>query len=124
MVARFGTHLIGDPEIKMHNRSIMTINNIDVFNFDVEKEPKCLFCTDLGVNTEKEPVLTRPPKEDPNQKYEFTLGDLKTYEKELKRVVDNAIDDFMKKVKSKEITPVIDSTETPTPQTEQMKESN
>lgn len=95
--------MIGDPEIKQHNRSIMTINNIDVFNFDVEKEPKCIFCTDLGVNTDITPVLTRPPIEDPEQKYEFNLAEMKTYEKELKRVVDNAIDDFIKKIKTKKI---------------------
>jgi len=58
MVGRFGSHLMGDPEVKLHNRSIMTVNTIEVFNYNIEKEPKCLFCCDLGVNTEVEPVLT------------------------------------------------------------------
>lgn len=62
-----------------------------------------MFCTDMGVNTDVIPVLTRPPIEDPEQKYEFTLGEMKQYEKELKRVVDNAIDDFMKSMKKKQI---------------------
>jgi hypothetical protein len=43
----------------------MTVNNIDAFNFDVEKEPHCLFCKDMGIATEKIPVLTRAPVEDP-----------------------------------------------------------
>jgi len=104
MVGRLGTHLIGDPEVKLHNMTILTVNTIEAFSYNIEKEPTCLFCCDLGVNTTIEPVLTWPPKEDPEQKYEFTQAELKTYEKELKRVVDNAIDDFVKKIKTKEIS--------------------
>jgi len=103
MVARFGSHLIGDPEIKLHNRAIMSVNSIESFNFDIEKEPKCLFCCDMGVNTDKEPVLTKPRNEDPNCKFELTLEELKQHEKGLKRGVDNAIDDFVQKIRAKEV---------------------
>lgn len=103
MVGRLGTHLIGDPEVPIHNRAIFTVNTIEAFNFNIEKEPKCLFCCDMGVNTEIEPVLTRAPKEDPDTKFELTLDELKSHEKELKRVVDNAIDDFVKKIRAKEV---------------------
>ena len=102
MVARFGSHLIGDPDIKLHNRTIMTVNSVEAFNFNIEKEPTCAFCCDMGVNTDIEPVLTRPPKEDPDTKYELTLEELRSHEKELKRVVENAIDDFVKKIRAKE----------------------
>ena len=103
MVAWFGTHLIGDPEVKMHNWCIMTVNTCEAFNYNVEKEPKCIFCNDMGVQTDVEPVLTWAPKEDPETKYELTLEELRSHEKELKRVVDNAIDDFVKKIRTKEV---------------------
>ena len=57
----------------------------------------------MGVNTEKEPVLTWGLNEDPGTKFDITLEELWTHEKELKRVVNNAVDDFILKIWQKEI---------------------
>ena len=44
MVARYGTWLIGDAEIIMHERLIMTVNSAEAFQFYIAKEDKCAFC--------------------------------------------------------------------------------
>lgn len=47
MVARYSTLLINDPEIRVQQRLIMTVNDGDCIQFDIEKEPECVFCKDF-----------------------------------------------------------------------------
>mmetsp|Transcript_17904 Transcript_17904/g.23585 ORF Transcript_17904/g.23585 Transcript_17904/m.23585 type:complete len:276 (+) Transcript_17904:116-943(+) len=54
MVARFGTFLLNDPEVPIHERFIMTVNSGEAFAFPVEKEPNCIFCLDLAEMNTKE----------------------------------------------------------------------
>lgn len=46
MVARFGTLLLDDPEVKIDTRFIMTVNSGEAFGFPVEKAESCLLCQD------------------------------------------------------------------------------
>jgi hypothetical protein len=47
MVSRFSTLLIADPEVKVNQRFIMTVNDGDVVQFPVESDPDCIFCKDM-----------------------------------------------------------------------------
>ena len=46
MVSRFASLLLADPEVEIQQRFIMTVNNGDVFQFNVERDPACIFCSD------------------------------------------------------------------------------
>jgi hypothetical protein len=46
MVSRFGTLMLGDPDVKVFQRFIMTVNNGDVVQFPLEHMPTCAFCLD------------------------------------------------------------------------------
>jgi len=52
MVARFSTYLIGDPEVTIEPRFIMTVNSGEAIQFPLIKEELCLLCVDIQkVNT-------------------------------------------------------------------------
>ena len=49
MVARYGSHLIADPDIKLYNRALCSVNSFEIDQYNIEKEPECLFCNDMGI---------------------------------------------------------------------------
>jgi len=44
MVSRFSTHLIGDKDVEVHSRMIMSVNNGEIVQFPIERKEDCLFC--------------------------------------------------------------------------------
>ena len=47
LVSRFATLLIDDPEVKVNQRFIMTVNSEQAFGYDIERDPNCAFCNDI-----------------------------------------------------------------------------
>ena len=48
MVCRFSSMLIGDPEVEIQPRFIMTVNSGDVVQFPIIQEDNCPFCTEMA----------------------------------------------------------------------------
>ncbi len=44
MISRYSTWLIGDKEIEIQPRFIMTVNSAEAFQFPIPIEDGCLFC--------------------------------------------------------------------------------
>ena len=48
MVGRFSSLLIGDPEVEILQRFIMTVNSGEVVQFPVFQEENCPFCVEMA----------------------------------------------------------------------------
>ena len=60
MVCRFSSLLIGDPEVEIIQRFIMTVNSGEVVQFPVFQEEDCPFCLQMGY-VQKERVKSVVP---------------------------------------------------------------
>ena len=47
MVSRYSTWIIGDKEIEIQPRFIMTVNSAEVFQFPIPNEENCVFCKEI-----------------------------------------------------------------------------